>query len=107
MKEEAQKLIENTLKDMLLGNTALTFLFAIPIAFIARGGLNAGVWGLTLFVAPSMLVVIVWIICKLQSHALIFFQSIWLRRLYVVYVLISTELLLVYSIFQVVKALVK
>ncbi len=31
MDEEVQKLVENTLKDILLGNAAITFLFAVPL----------------------------------------------------------------------------
>lgn len=31
MNKEVQKLIENTLKDVLLGNAAITFLFAVPL----------------------------------------------------------------------------
>lgn len=48
MNENAMKLVENTIKDMLLGNTAVTFLFAFPIAYIAKHGLI-----LTLLSPPS------------------------------------------------------
>lgn len=41
MNENVQKLVENTVKDILLGNTALTFLFAVPLAYIIRNGLDS------------------------------------------------------------------
>ncbi|GAB2932172.1 hypothetical protein [Hafnia psychrotolerans] len=107
MKEDTQKLIENTIKDILLGNAALTFLFAIPLAYIVKSGLAVGLWGLTLFVAPPMLVVIVFVICRIQSHASIFFKSIWAKWGYVIYALASAELLVIYSIVQIVKMLLK
>ncbi|ENA1775758.1 TPA: hypothetical protein ACPZRX_001429 [Yersinia enterocolitica] len=105
MKEDTQKLIENTIKDILLGNATLTFLFAIPLAYIVKSGLATGLWGLTLLVAPSMLAVIVFVISRIQSHATIFFKSIWAKWSYVIYALVSAELLLVYSIVQIVKML--
>ncbi|MCL0881401.1 hypothetical protein LXE97_00310 [Escherichia marmotae] len=39
MKDNLAKLIENTLKDILLANAALTFIFAIPMAIISRHGM--------------------------------------------------------------------
>lgn len=107
MKEDVQKLIENTIKDMLLGNTALTLLFAIPIAFIAKSGLTPSLWILALFVAPSMLAVVVFVVTRIDSYADSFFKSTWAKRSYVVYTLVSTEFMLIYSVLQLGKALTK
>ncbi|MGA7586034.1 MAG: hypothetical protein WCB03_08400 [Rouxiella badensis] len=107
MKEDTQKLIENTIKDILLGNAALTFLFAIPLAYIVKREPAAGLLGLTLFVAPSMVAVIVFVTSRIQSHAGIFFKSVWAKWGYVIYALVSTELLMLYSIAQIVKMLIK
>ncbi|MEH5014624.1 hypothetical protein [Phytobacter diazotrophicus] len=107
MNEEAQKLVENTLKDVLLGNTAITFLFAVPLAFIARHGLGAAMWAITLFIAPALCGVGTWIVTRVLNHATAFFKSTWIKRGYVIYVLMSAECLAIYSISQIVKALVK
>jgi len=107
VKEDTQKLIENTIKDILLGNAALTFLFAFPLTAIAKTGLTVGLWGLTCFVLPGMLATGVWVVARVKSHAYAFFNSEWARVVYVVYALASTEILLVYSIVQIVKTLLK
>ena len=107
MNEEVQKLVENTLKDVLLGNTAITFLFAVPLAYIARNGLGMFIWGITLFIAPALCGVGTWIVSRVLNHANAFFNSLWIKRGYVIYVLMSAECLVIYSISQIVKALVK
>lgn len=100
------KLIENTIKDILLGNTALTLLFALPIAYIVKYGLNSILFVLNGFLAPMLLVVGVWIVSRVQNHASVFFHSKWISSLYVMYVLLSVELVLVYSILQIAKTLI-
>lgn len=107
MIEDAQKLIENSIKDMLLGNAALTFLFAIPLAYIVQSGPTVGLLGLTLFVAPSMLAVIVFVISRIHSYANVYFASKWAKWGYNIYALVSTELLMIYSIAQIIKVLLK
>lgn len=107
MKENALKLVENTIKDILLGNTAVTFLFALPIAYISKHGLDVVTWGITLFVAPALCVIGTWMVSRIRSHADAFFSSAWLRRGYVVYVLLSTECLIIYSLSQIIKTAIK
>lgn len=107
MNEDTQKLIENTIKDVLLGNTAVTFIFALPLSFIAKHGFSVAVWAITLFVAPILYFIGTWIVTRIQFHASAFFISKWARRGFVIYVLISTEFLVIYSIAQVIKTLIK
>lgn len=107
MNENVQKLVENTVKDMLLGNTALTFLFAIPMAYIVKHGLDMGTLLLTLFIAPALCGVGTWIVSRIQHHSSDIFRSKWARRGYVAYVLVSTELLVIYSITQIIKTFIK
>lgn len=107
MEENVQKLVENTVKDILLGNTALTFLFAVPMAYIVKNGLDIGIWLLTLFIAPALCGVGTWIVSRIQHHASDFFHSKLARRCYVSYVLISAELLVIYSITQIIRTLIK
>jgi len=107
MNEEVQKLVENTLKDVLLGNTVMTFLFAVPLAYIAKNGMGTAIWGITFFIAPALCCVGTWIVSRVLNHANAFFNSRWIRRGYVMYVLISAECLVIYSISQIVKALIK
>lgn len=107
MKEDIQKLIENTIKDILLGNAVLTFLFALPLAYIVKSGPEIGLLALTLFVAPPMLVVAVFVICRVYSYAHVYFESKWAKWGYIIYTLVSTELLMIYSITQIVKMLLK
>lgn len=107
MNENVQKLVENTVKDILLGNTALTFLFAVPLAYIVRNGLDIGIWLLTLFIAPALCGVGTWIVSRIQHYARDFFHSSWARRSYVAYVLGSAELLVIYSIIQIIRTLIK
>ena len=107
MNGSVQKLVENTIKDVVLGNTALTFLFSIPLAYIVKHGLDVGLWLLTIFIAPAIFGVGVWTVSRIKNHASEFIHSKWLRRAYVAYVLISAELLIIYSIVQIVITLIK
>lgn len=107
MNENVQKLVENTIKDMLLGNTALTFMFALPLAYISKHGLDAGVWVVTAFVAPGLCCVGTWIVSRIDHHAMALFNSRWARRVYVCYVLMSAEFLIIYSITQIIKSILR
>ncbi|AXZ46916.1 hypothetical protein AM363_08095 [Citrobacter freundii] len=107
MNKNVQALVENTVKDILLGNAALTFLFAVPLAYIVKNGLDIGIWLLTLFIAPALCGVGTWIVSRIEYHAKSFFHSRWARRGYVVYVLVSAELLVIYSITQLTRTLIK
>ncbi|WP_337029538.1 hypothetical protein [Pantoea sp. USMM079] len=105
--EEVQKLIENTIKDILLGNTALTFLFAMPLAYISKHGLDVVIWAGTVLIAPALCCVGAWIVSRVYHHATAFFTSKWLKRGYVLYVLISAEFLFIYSLSQIIKTIIK
>lgn len=107
MIEDAQKLIENTIKDIVFSNAALTFLFAIPLAYVVKNGLTTGLLGLTLFLVPSMCAVGFFVVYRIYSYANVYFESKWAKWLYVIYALVSTELLMIYSIAQIVKVLLK
>lgn len=107
MNEDAQKLVENTIKDILLGNTALTLIFALPLAYISKHGLDAITWTGTVFIAPALCCVGTWIVSRVDHHATAFFNSKWARRAYVFYVLIAAEFLIVYSVSQIIKSLLK
>lgn len=107
MNENVQKLVENTVKDILLGNTALTFLFAVPLAYISKHDLDKGAWILTIFLAPALCGIGTWIVSRVQHHSREFFNNRWLKWGYVAYVLIFTEILMVYSIVQIVRTLIK
>ena len=105
VKEEVQKLVENTIKDILLGNTALTFLFAMPLAYISKHDLDVVIWAGTVLIAAALCCVGAWIVSRVNHHAAAFFTSNWLRRGYVLYVLISAEFLLIYSLGQIIQTL--
>lgn len=107
MNESTQKIIENTVKDILLGNAALSFLFTVPIAYIFKHGLGVGVWVITLFIAPALCGVGAWTVSRVEHHAGAFFISKWIRRSYVVYVLLFVELMLIYLIYQIIKTIIK
>lgn len=107
MKENLEKLLENTLKDILLGNAVLTFIFAMPIAIISKHGLGMTTWLMTAFIAPALCAVGAWLVSRMGHHAEVYFQKEWARRIYVIYVLCSAEFLLVYSITQIIKNLIK
>lgn len=107
MKENLDKLIENTLKDILLGNAALTFIFAIPLTIISKNGVSIIIWLMTIFIAPALCAVGTWLVARMMHHAEAYFQRKWAKRLYVSYTLCSAEFLLVYSISQIVKNILK
>ena len=107
MNEDSQKLIENTIKDILLGNTALTFIFALPLAYISKHGLDAVLWAGTVFIAPALCCVGAWIVSRVNHHATVFFNSKWTRKGFIFYVLISAEFLFIYSVGHIVKSLIK
>lgn len=107
MKENLDKLIENTLKDILLGNASLTFIFAIPLAIISKHGLSVTIWLMTIFIAPALCAVSTWLVGRIVHHAEAYFQRKWAKRLYVIYTLCSAEFLLVYSISQILKNILK
>ena len=103
MKDNLEKLIENTLKDILLANAALTFIFAIPMAIISRHGMGITIWFITVLIAPALCAVGAWLVSRTFGHAEEFFH----RRIYVFYTLAAAEFLLVYSIAQIMKNLMK
>lgn len=107
MKQSLDKLIENTLKDILLGNAALTFIFAIPLAIISKYGLSIIIWLMTIFIAPALCAVGTWLVARIVHHSEAYFQLKWAKLLYVFYTLSSAESLLVYSISQILKNILK
>lgn len=107
MKQSLDKLIENTLKDILLGNAALTFIFAIPLAIISKHGLSITIWLMTIFIAPALCAVGAWIVARISHHAEVYFNRKWSKRTYVFYALCSAEFLLIYSISQILKNIIK
>ncbi|HBC7435778.1 hypothetical protein [Enterobacter bugandensis] len=107
MKQSLDKLIENTLKDILLGNAALTFIFAIPLAIISKYGLSITIWLMTIFIAPALCAVGTWLVARIVHHSEAYFQLKWAKLLYVFYTLSSAESLLVYSISQILKNILK
>ncbi|BEH73264.1 hypothetical protein [Edwardsiella tarda] len=107
MKDNLEKLIENTLKDILLANAALTFIFAIPMAIISRYGMGIIIWFITVLIAPALCAVGAWLVSRTSDHAEEFFHRRWAKRIYVFYTLAAAEFLLVYSIAQVMKNLMK
>lgn len=74
---------------------------------IAYAHEGIGIWLLTLFIAPALCGVGTWIVSRIQHHARDFFHSSWARRGYVAYVLVSAELLVIYSITQIIRTLIK
>ncbi|MBC4396539.1 hypothetical protein AAHT73_20615 [Klebsiella pneumoniae] len=107
MKEKLDKLIENTLKDILLGNAALTFIFAIPLAIISKQGLSTTIWLMTIFIAPALCAVGAWMVARITQHAEVYFNHMWVKKIYVFYALCSAECLLIYSISQILKNIIK
>ncbi|HDV2611657.1 TPA: hypothetical protein RHY84_001330 [Escherichia coli] len=107
MKDNLEKLIENTLKDILLANAALTFIFAIPMAIISRHGMGITIWFITVLIAPALCAVGAWLVSRTFGHAEEFFHRRWAKRIYVFYTLAAAEFLLVYSIAQIIKNLMK
>ena len=107
MNESLDKLIENTFKDILLGNAVLTFIFAISLAIISKHGLSIIIWLMTIFIAPALCAVGAWLVARIVHHAEAYFQRKWAKRVYVLYTLLSAEFLLVYSIFQILKNILK
>ncbi|XOP78000.1 hypothetical protein ACM66L_01325 [Escherichia coli] len=69
MKDNLAKLIENTLKDILLANAALTFIFAIPMAIISRHGMGITIWFITVLIAPALCAVGAWLVSRTSGHA--------------------------------------
>lgn len=69
MKDNLEKLIENTLKDILLANAALTFIFAIPMAIISRHGMGITIWFITVLIAPALCAVGAWLVSRTFGHA--------------------------------------
>ncbi|MCW7135204.1 hypothetical protein OHC60_22425 [Escherichia coli] len=83
MKDNLEKLIENTLKDILLANAALTFIFAIPMAIISRHGMGITIWFITVLIAPALCAVGAWLVSRTSGHAEEFFHRRWAKRIYV------------------------
>ncbi len=80
MKDNLAKLIENTLKDILLANAALTFIFAIPMAIISRHGMGITIWFITVLIAPALCAVGAWLVSRTSGHAEEFFHRRWAKE---------------------------
>ncbi|GJK70790.1 hypothetical protein ACV8UU_28775 [Citrobacter freundii] len=107
MTEKLEKLIENTLKDILLANAVLTLIFAMPMAVISKYGLSIIIWFMTVLISPALCAVGAWLVSRISHHADKYFHSKWTKRMYIFYVIAATECLLVYSIVQIMKNLIK
>lgn len=107
MNKNTETLIENTLKDVLSGNTALSLLFAMVMALIVKHGFGSLVWLATAFILPASITILWWMWVKLKAHADNFFVSKICKQIFLMYVFSITELLFIYSVIQIARGLTK